>query len=107
MTHREFTTLAEAEQYAASKGVRLNAADRDNIRKSQEAERFRLEGLKRTDKAHGIARLVEGFNRLYPRFLEFLIGVGDILMTFTQTVMISLGVPVLLILLLIVEQQRV
>jgi hypothetical protein len=96
MTHQGFTTLPEAEQYAASEGIRLTAADRESIRKSQEAELNRLKGLRSTERPSGMRR-----------FLEFLMGVGDILMTLTQTVIISLGVPLVLVLLLLVEQQRV
>jgi hypothetical protein len=107
MTQQGFTTRAEAEQYAASEGIRLTAVDRESIRKSQEAERNPLKGFYPAEKVSGTRRLVENFNRLYSRFLEFLIGIGDILMTFTQTVMVSLGVPLVLILLLFVEQQRV
>ncbi len=95
---------ADAESYAAHNGVRLTAADREAIMKAQQAELRRRQSLETpSDKA----RFVEVFNRAYPRFLQALVGTGDVLMTLTQTVIVAFGVPVVLTLLLIVEQQRV
>ena len=50
---------------------------------------------------------LDNFNGRYINFLDFLHGVGDVLMTLTQTVFVSLGVPAILVLLLVVEVQRV
>jgi len=100
-------SLAEAEHYAATQGIRLTATDRENIRKAQESELQRLTSLQLKRPSSGLTRLIEGFNKFYPRLLESLIGVGNILLTFTQTIIISFGVPIVLVLLLLVEQQRV
>lgn len=98
------TSLAQAEQYAAAQGIRLTATDRDHIHKAQQAERRRLTEL--ADPSAGPTRL-ERFNQLYPRFLQSLLGVGEVLLTLTQTLIIAFGIPIILFLLLIVEQQRV
>ncbi|MBI5668025.1 MAG: hypothetical protein HZC41_08445 [Chloroflexi bacterium] len=105
--YSEITTLVEAEQFAASQGIRITATDRENIRKAQEAEMKRLVALSTSEMQSGVSRWVERFNVFYPRFLETLMGIGDVLMSFTQTLITSFGVPVILVLLLIVEQQRV
>jgi len=52
-------------------------------------------------------QMMEGFNEKYAGFLQFLHGIGDVLMTLTQTIFVAFGVPVILALLLFVEQQRV
>ena len=101
------TSLAEAEQYAAQHGIRLTATDREQISRVQLAEKRRLAVLSEETERSGTFRLVEVFNRLYPRLLESLLGIGEILLTFTQTLIIAFGVPIALVLLLIVEQQRV
>lgn len=107
MSPATFETMSQAEQYAATEGIRLTPNDRDGIRKAQEAELARLRSLQNIQETDSVMRLVEGFNRLYPRFLRSLVGLGDVLLTFTQTIIISFGVPVVLVLLLVVEQQRV
>lgn len=107
MTHPSFASRSEAELYAADKGVRLSAADRAAIGKAQEAELSRLAALEAGSLRSNPTRIIEGFNRFYPRFLESLVGLGDVLLTFTQTMIVSFGVPIVLVLLLIVEQQRV
>lgn len=106
MINNAFTTLAEAENYAAANGVRLTALDRAAIAKAQLAEQKRLQML-RQQVRNDTNQLVDTFNRLYPRFLEALIGTGEVVMTLTQTLIIAFGVPMVLVLLLIVEQQRV
>jgi hypothetical protein len=47
------------------------------------------------------------FNRHYPAFLRFLVGVGDVLVTTAHTLIVAFGVPMVLILLLVVEHSRV
>lgn len=98
--------LAQAEQWAAENGIRLTAADRDAISKAQVAEQRRLVALAEREAVEQTT-FIERFNSFYPRFLESLVGVGDVLLTFTQTIIVAFGVPVVLVLLLIVEQQRV
>lgn len=107
MTYPLYTNQSEAERYAADNGVRLTVSDREGIRKAQEAELTRLVALDRRDTTSKVTRLVEDFNQFYPRFLKFLIGLGDILLTFTQTMIVSFGVPIVVVLLLLVEQKRV
>lgn len=51
--------------------------------------------------------MIQKFNRWYPQFLSALHGIADVLMTLTQTVAVSFGVPAVLVILLYVEQQRV
>lgn len=51
--------------------------------------------------------LISAFNRHYPTFLEFLVGLGDVIMMTARTTLVSLGLPVLLCLLLYVEHERV
>lgn len=60
MTHPNFTTLAEAEQYVATQGVRITASDRESIRKAQEAELHRLTSLKQARESRPVSRLIEG-----------------------------------------------
>lgn len=50
---------------------------------------------------------IAAFNRHYPTFLRFLMGLGDVLITTSQTLIVSIGVPIVLILLLVVEHSRV
>lgn len=97
------SSLEQAKQYAAANGYTLSPKDIENITRLQEAEQSRLAALQR-ERRPG---MVERFNAAYPRFLRMLIGLGEILLTLSQTVIIAFGVPAVLVLLLIVEQQRV
>lgn len=96
-------TIQEVEQFAAAQGVTLTPADKAKIAALQKAERERLieanpdRKLTRADK----------WNRFYPSVLKTIITVGETLLTLAQTVIVSLGIPLVLVLLLIVEQQRV
>lgn len=104
MSHQTtIKTLAEAEAAAAAAGVVLTPNDRNKIAKIQQAVRDNLSGQEPAVKAG----FVEKFNGFYPRFLEFLIGVGEVLLTLSQTMIVAFGIPVTLVLVLIVEQQRV
>jgi hypothetical protein len=107
MIDTNISSFAEAERFAAEHGCRITAKDRESIQKAQEAERQRLQVLAQNTSSGLISRIVDGFNRLYPRFLEALLRTGDMLLTLTQTLIVAFGIPVILILLLIVEQQRV
>lgn len=100
-------TLQEAEQYAAQHGIALTPEDRARIGEAQRAELARLVALKPPQERTKAMGLVESFNRLYPRFLEALGALADVLLTFSQTVIVAFGVPVVLILLMVVEHQRV
>lgn len=68
-----------------------------------ELERYRALNIETPNQSAFVAR----FNATYPKFLKFLHGLGDLVLTFSQTFIVSLGVPVVLVLLMIVEQQRV
>src|SRR5687768_5069754 len=107
MTPRSTMTLADAEQYAASQGIRLTASDRDAMLKAQEAERKRRKALDSRTEMRGASRAAESFNQNFPRLLEALIGAGDMLLTLTRQLILAFGVPLVLLFLMIVEQQRV
>lgn len=96
-------TIQEVEQYAAAHGVTLTPADKAKIGALQQAERERLIEINPERKLTRADR----WNRFYPVALKTIITVGETLLTFAQTVIVSLGIPLVLILLLIVEQQRV
>lgn len=98
-----YKTILEVEQYAASEGIVLTPADRAKIAASQTAEAARLEAL--TPKQ--IETFADRFNDFYPRLLQSVIALGETVLTFSQTVITSLGVPIVLVLLLIVEHHRV
>ena len=96
-------TIQEVEQYAAAHGVVLTPADKARIAAAQRAERERL------IEANPDRRMTRAdrWNQFYPVALKTIITVGETLLTFAQTVIVSLGIPLVLVLLLIVEQQRV
>lgn len=96
-------TVKEAEAYAASEGFVFTATERAAIAQAQADERKRLMSLSPAAKLGWIAR----WNLLYPRLLQAVVSLGETLLTFSQTVIVSLGVPIVLVLLLIVEHQRV
>lgn len=50
---------------------------------------------------------MENFNQFYPKFLQSLIYVGELLLTLAQTVIISFGIPLVLVFLLVVEHARI
>lgn len=96
-------TLEEVERYAAQKGIAFTTSDTERITTAQENELERQTRINPIQKSGWIDR----WNDIYPRFLEALVNIGDVLMTITQTIFVSIGVPVVLVLLLIVEHQRV
>lgn len=100
----QIATLQDAESYAAQHGIALSPSDRARIAAAQRAERERLEAVAPAEKRVG---LVESFNAAYPKFLEALSGIGDVLLTTAQTLIVAFGVPLVLVLLLIVEHQRI
>lgn len=102
--NEQITTLQEAEAYAAAHGVALSPTERKRIAEVQTAELARLKAL-------GIEAprlsLADRWNRFYPKLLETILSLGETVLTFSQTLIVSLGVPLVLVLLLIVEHQRV
>lgn len=106
MNETELTTIAEVEAYAAQHGIVLTAKERAQIGTVQRAARDEWEAL------HPVAptpppSFADRFNAFYPKFLRFIVGLGETVLTLSQTVLTALGVPVVLVLLLIVEHQRV
>lgn len=102
-------SIADVEAQAAKLGITLSADDYAAAHKLAEQRRQQLEVEHSTSQTtkNRAAAFVEGFNRFYPKFLTALLGIGDVLITATQTVLIAFGVPILLVMLLFVEQQRV
>ena len=96
-------TLKEAEALAAEHGFLITDREREHITHVQAAERARLTATTPIVAPDMASR----FNAFYPRLLKFIISLGETLLTFAQTIIVSLGVPVVLVLLLIVEHQRV
>ena len=104
------TTLQDAEQYAAQHGIAISSRERAQIAEAQRAELARLQVLDTVASAKTtgrLARMVESFNRFYPKFLESLVRIAELFLTLAQTVIVAFGVPVVLVLLLVVEHQRV
>lgn len=104
MTTHSPKTVKEAEALAASLGVVLTANERRKIAEVQAEERRRLQSVQGEAAAPDMAAR---FNAFYPRLLQFILSIGETLLTFSQTLIVSLGVPTVLVLLLIVEHQRV
>lgn len=100
MTQR---TLKEAQALAAEHGILLSDRELEHIAHAQAAERARLIETTPIVAPDMAAR----WNRFYPRLLQSIISIGETVLTFAQTIIVSLGVPVVLVLLLIVEHQRV
>lgn len=99
----ELTTLDQVEAAAAAQGIILTPADRAKIAAVQAAERTRLEQLSPAAR-RGFA---DRWNAFYPRLLAMIVSVGETVLTFAQTIITALGVPVVLALLLVVEHHRV
>lgn len=99
-------TLQEVEQLAASRGIRFSKTDYDKIRKAQAEARKTIETERLAEVEHN-STWADKFMRWYPKLLNAIASAGNIVITFSQSVIVNLGVPIVLILLLIVEQQRV
>ncbi len=100
----DITTLYEAEKYAAQNGIALSPADRAKITAAQQAELNRLKALGVGSQRLGLS---DRWNRFYPKLLTTILGFGETLLTFSQTIIVSMGIPAVLVLLLVVEHQRV
>lgn len=101
---KNISSIEQVEQYAAANGLALSPNDKKKIAAAQRSERERLEATKPVDNQVTFA---DRWNRFYPRLLETIVSAGETVLTFSQTLIVSLGVPVVLVLLLIVEQHRV
>ncbi len=102
-------TIAEVEALAAKVGITLTPddyaaaqalADQRRQQIEREAEQAELSRSK-------TAAWVDQFNRWFPKVLKALQGVADVLITLTHTIMIAFGAPILLLLCMIVEHNRV
>lgn len=101
-------SIADVETLAAKYGVSFSPDDYAQAHMLADQRRQQLEAqLANDNQKTRIAAWVDQFNRFYPKFLKALIGISDVLITLTQTVLIAFGIPALLVMLLIVEQQRV
>lgn len=99
-------TLHDVENYAAQHGMILSPADRAKVAAVQKSELERLTVLSKQDTGTA-TRFVQSWNSFYPKLLQFIVSSGETLLTFSQTIIIAIGVPLALVLLLIVEHQRV
>jgi hypothetical protein len=102
-------TIEDALKVYADAGI---APEPLHIQEAYEVQQQRQKQLEQdaaesTVAKHWSTRYVEAFNKWYPKFLQTLLGLGDTLITLTQTVLIAFGVPALLIGFIIVEQGRV
>lgn len=100
-----YTRLSTAEHYAAEQGYALTADDWQAILAAQKQATARKTAMAEPDQ--GRRALIQKFNRWYPRLLKSLHGTGDVALTFVQTLIVAFGVAITLVLLLIVEQERV
>jgi len=94
-------TFQELEQAAARQGVVLTAKDRKQIGELQNAERARLDGI-----AKKAVSRVDRFNQSYSKFLDVMLHVQDLVQAFARTLIVGFGMTAILIIALIVEQQR-
>jgi hypothetical protein len=108
--YNQISSLEEALSLAAKHGVTLTPDELAQAHAAMQEHRRQLESadLLESQQTHtGVRMFAERFNRWYPKFLQALIGVGDVMITMTQTILIAFGVPLILLMLLVVEQQRV
>jgi hypothetical protein len=105
-TSPEFHTVADVERYAAEHGIALSSSDRAKISAAQRAERERLVELY-PPALPPPPSFADRWAVFYPKLLDFVISAGETVLTFAQTVLTALGVPFVLLLLLLVEHQRV
>jgi hypothetical protein len=97
----KFESIQEAESWAAAQGVKLTANDREKIAEAQQAEQERLKALGESES------LADKFNTRYATFLDLLLHAGNLLQALTRTLIIAVGIPLVLVFLLVVEQQRI
>lgn len=101
----QLNSLDDVERLAAEYGLTFNKADYERIQQVREIEKKRL--LKERAEASEGSTWADQFNYWYPKLLQAIASFGNILLTVSQAIIVNLGVPIVLILLLIVEQQRV
>src|SRR5258706_2325097 len=101
-------TVSDVESIAAKIGIPIESDWYAAAHQLSEQRRQQLETEFAANEPTktGWSALVEQFNRFYPKVLKAMLGLSDVLIVFAQTALIA-GVPILLIMLLMVEQQRV
>jgi hypothetical protein len=96
-------TMKEAQEHAAANGILFTEAELIRINKIQATTRAGLLASHPVEAGGWIA----WWKDLYPRLLAMILSIGETILTFAQTVIVAVGVPIVLILLMIVEHQRV
>ena len=104
MSEHDTSSIEGVEAYAAANGIALSPNDKKRIAAAQRAERERLQSISVEDNTTSWA---DRWHEFYPKLLDAIVSAGNTVMTFSQTFIVNLGVPVVLVLLLIVEQRRV
>jgi hypothetical protein len=98
-------TLNEVENYAAQHGIILTPADRVKITQIQQSELERQRAL--NPETVTVKSYADKFNEHYPRLLDAMLGIGDVVLTFAKTVILAAGIPAALVGLLVVEHHRI
>lgn len=99
-TMPEFESIQDAENWAAAQGVKLTANDRAKIAEAQRAEQKRLAAL-----GDG-GSFTDRFNASYAKFLDAMLHLQDLVQAFGRTLIVGFGMTAILIIALIVEQER-
>lgn len=103
----DFNSLQDVEQYAAEHGIRFTKGDYNKIRKAEEQAKINFQNQMEAELEASGNTLADKFQRGYPKLLNLITNAGNVVITLAQSVIVNLGVPSVLVLLLIVEQQRV
>lgn len=106
MTKDTPKTYAEVEIYAAQNAIDIDPEDRAVAAEAGALRQQEVIAALTSNEAHKSA-WVDRFNKAYPKFLAALHGMGDVSITLVHTTLVGPGVLLMLIMLLIVEQQRV
>lgn len=97
--------LNEVENFAAQHGIILTPADRAKVTAVQQSELERQRALNPIQEA--AKTWADKFNEHYPRLLDAMLGIGDVVLTFSKTVILAAGIPAALAGLLVVEHHRI
>lgn len=104
----QFDTIEELREWAAEQGVRLSKSQLDAAYKAMAAEQERLVQIGASNTAENrIAAFWQEVLMMYPDILQGINRVGDIIISLIKSIIVNFGVPVALVLLMVVEQQRV
>lgn len=105
----EVQNIQDVESIAAKYGIQLTAQDYLDAQDVMNQRRAQLESEHAAAQRSqsGAAAFWDKLNRVAPRLFEAMRHVGDLMITAVQTFLIAFGVPLTLVMLMIVEQQRV